>query len=125
MLEHCREQAYVYGDVAWRAALTLLLARTGRLDEARRELVSTEAAVAEEGVTAAWIDVPASLGRARRLLGADSAPASKPRKAARLRALSGAAPPTPAPAPAPPEAPEGGRRTRMARGAWTSWEEPA
>ena len=122
VLEHCREQAYVYGDVAWRAALTLLLARTGRLEEARRELAATEAAVAEEGVAAAWIDVPASLGRARRLLGADSAPAPKPRKAARLRALSGSAPPTPAPAPAPPE---GGRRTRMARGVWTSWEEPA
>lgn len=125
VLEHCREQAYVFGDVAWRAALTLLLARTGRLDEARRELVATEAAAAENGVDAAWIDVPASLGRAKRLLGAAPAPPSRPRKGARLRALSGSAPAPPVPAPVVPEAPESPRRSRSARDSWTSWEEPA
>jgi hypothetical protein len=130
VLEHCREQAYVHGDVAWRAALTLLLAQTGRLDEARRELAATEAAQAENGLGAAWIDIPATLGRARRLLGGlGPAPAPAPSASSRrkggprLKALAGA--PGPAVVTGSHEVPESPPRARRGRDIWTSWEEPA
>lgn len=38
VLDHCRERAYRYGELPWRGALTLQLARLGRHDEAAREL---------------------------------------------------------------------------------------
>jgi hypothetical protein len=41
VLELCRERAYRYDDLAWRGALTLVLARLGRTDEAARELATT------------------------------------------------------------------------------------
>lgn len=38
LLDECRQRAYCRGDLQWRAALSLACARTGRTDEAAREL---------------------------------------------------------------------------------------
>jgi hypothetical protein len=43
LLDHCRERAYRFNDLAWRGALTVLLARLGRADEAAREFDSAVA----------------------------------------------------------------------------------
>lgn len=69
LLDECRRRAYTYGELRWRGALTLLLARLGRRDEAVREL---EATVTEcEGLPrdAGWLDIVTKLAEAASLLG--------------------------------------------------------
>ena len=69
LLDECRERAYTHGDVRWRAALTLLLARLGRTDEARRELDATVAdadALPHDGT---WLEIVTDLADAATILG--------------------------------------------------------
>lgn len=49
LLDHCRERAYRYDDLEWRAPLTLALARLGRNDEARRDFDVTLGALRRTG----------------------------------------------------------------------------
>jgi len=64
LLDHCRELAYRYNDLGWRGALTLQLARLGRLDEAAREFDAVAA-----HVKSLPLDVLTSLAEAAFLLG--------------------------------------------------------
>lgn len=70
LLDQCREQAYWHDDLSWRGALTLLLARLGKADEAARELDVTlgrgRAATPAAGV---WLDVTTDLVEAAAVLG--------------------------------------------------------
>lgn len=138
LLEHCREQAYCHDDLQWRAALTVLLARLGRSEEARRELHLTEARSRDAiHPPRGWIDVPASLARASTLL-AGARPAQTPepapvradeRAVARLRARAAAgrtAAERHSAKPAVSEAPDMARqpsRREARRSGWSSWEE--
>jgi hypothetical protein len=79
LLDHCRERAYRHDDLQWRAALTLLLARTGRLVEARVEYEATSSRFRTIGnPPMSWIDVGRTLSEAEAILaGGDSSSPSR------------------------------------------------
>ncbi|MFN2606756.1 MAG: hypothetical protein ABR511_02485 [Acidimicrobiales bacterium] len=79
VLDHCRQRAWVHGDLAWRGRLALLLARLGRTDEAGREVEACAAAclaVAPAGRDRAWLDATTDVAEAAAALGA-TAPAGR------------------------------------------------
>lgn len=76
LLDQCRAQAYWHDDVAWRGALTLLLARLGRDEEAARELdLTLERLLTAKVAMAVRLDVTTDLAEAAAVLG-DAARAS-------------------------------------------------
>ena len=84
-LDHCREKAYRHDDPSWRGALTLLLARMGRTEEAGRELdFCTSRCLGGSLRDRVWTDIATNLAESAALLG-------DPRRAALVqRALLGA-----------------------------------
>lgn len=68
LLDRCRERAYCHDQLPWRAALTLLLARMGRFDEACREFEATTSRHREAGL-ALSLDAGTHLAEAAWLLG--------------------------------------------------------
>lgn len=73
LLDHCRARAYWFDELAWRGALTLLLARVGKRDEAAREFDLTTSRVRASGPlglgTDACLDVTTDLAEAAAVLG--------------------------------------------------------
>ena len=77
LLDHSRERAYRDGDTAWTGAIALLLARSGRADEARaafdaasRALETGPGGAPERGAgRGAWLDLATDLAEAAALLG--------------------------------------------------------
>ena len=81
LLEQCRARAYWFDEIPWRAALTLLLARLGKVDEAAREFDLTLARGRAAGVPAdTWRAVVTDLADAAAVLG-DSQRASVAQRA--------------------------------------------
>lgn len=66
LLDRCRERAYCYDELPWRAALTVLVARMGRFDEARREF---DATVSRQDASQLSLDSGTHLAEAAWLLG--------------------------------------------------------
>lgn len=69
VLDHCRERAYRFGELPWRGALTLHLARLGRHDEAARELQTTLAGLDSCHDDQVRLDIVTTLIEAAYLLG--------------------------------------------------------
>jgi tetratricopeptide (TPR) repeat protein len=69
VLDHCRERAYRYGDVPWRARLTLLLAHMGRADEAGHDLEATLEHIDGAPHDRAWLDIVTNLAQAAAMVG--------------------------------------------------------
>jgi tetratricopeptide (TPR) repeat protein len=77
LLDYCRERAYRDDDTTWMGAISLLLARSGRVDEARaafdaagRVLETAPGSAPERsGSTPAWLDLATDLAEAAALLG--------------------------------------------------------
>jgi tetratricopeptide (TPR) repeat protein len=69
VLDYCRERAYRYDDLSWRGRLTLLLARLGRLDEARREIETAFEMLGRIPQDHVWLDVATDLAETAALLG--------------------------------------------------------
>ena len=69
LLDQCRSRAYTHDELAWRAALTLLLADLGRRDEAVRELDASTAECEALPRDATWVDMVTDLAEAAFLLG--------------------------------------------------------
>ncbi|MGH9224069.1 MAG: hypothetical protein ACRD2W_09885 [Acidimicrobiales bacterium] len=64
LLDHCRERAYRYNDLPWRAALTMQLARMGRTDEATREFDAVAAHLKSLPRNAITLDILTNLAEA-------------------------------------------------------------
>ncbi len=69
VLDHCREQAYRHGETQWWGALTLLLARLGRQEEAGRELSATMGGLASWPDDRNRLDIVTNLIEAAYLMG--------------------------------------------------------
>ena len=77
LLDYCRERAYRDDDTAWMGAISLLLARGGRVDEARaafdaasRALETAPGCVPERSAgSPAWLDLATDLAEVAALLG--------------------------------------------------------
>lgn len=69
LLDQCRTLAYTHGELPWQGALTLLLARLGRWDEARRDLDATAAGCEGLPRDAVWLDLVTNLADAAATMG--------------------------------------------------------
>jgi len=70
LLDQCRARAYWFDEIPWRAALTLLLARLGKTDEAIREFDITLDRGRAAGLPApTWLDIVTDLADAATALG--------------------------------------------------------
>ena len=111
VLDHCRERAYRHDDLEWRAALSLLLARLGKTDEARRELTTTSSKARQSGVRGSWIDIQSTLSQTAAVLDRGGIAPPSPSSSSSVGHHA------PAPSPSPSPAEHDGYRSR-----WTSWE---
>src|SRR5919202_5316992 len=64
LLDYCREGAYRHGELGWRAALALLLAKLGRTAESEVDFDACWEALAARPRAAAWLDMVADLAEA-------------------------------------------------------------
>ncbi|HEV2760105.1 MAG TPA: hypothetical protein VGV86_11110 [Acidimicrobiales bacterium] len=69
VLDHCRERAYRFDDLPWWGNLTLLLAATGKHEEARRAFDATQELVLRAATDACLLDVVTNLVEAAALMG--------------------------------------------------------
>ena len=69
VLDHCRDRAYRFDDLPWSGNLTLLLAATGKEDEARRAFDATQDLVARASTDGGLLDVVTNLVEAAALMG--------------------------------------------------------
>lgn len=69
VLDHCRERAYRFDELAWYGALSVLLADMGKQDEALRAFDSAVHHLDTATSDRAWLDVATNLAEAAALLG--------------------------------------------------------
>ncbi len=69
VLDHCRDRAYRFDDLPWWGNLTLLLAATGKDDEAGRAFDATQDLVARAPSDTCLLDVVTNLVEAAALMG--------------------------------------------------------
>jgi hypothetical protein len=69
LLDYCRERAYGDGDTAWMGAISLLLARAGRVDEARAAFDAATRALDVDPGSDAWLDLVTDLAEAAAMMG--------------------------------------------------------
>lgn len=69
VLDHCRDRAYRFDDLAWWGNLTLLLAATDKQDEAWRAFDATQDLVARASTDTYLLDVVTNLVEAAALMG--------------------------------------------------------
>ena len=69
VLDHCRDRAYRFDDLPWWGNLALLLAATGKQDEARRAFDAAEDLVARVATDTCLLDVVTNLVEAAALMG--------------------------------------------------------
>ncbi|HEX2192161.1 MAG TPA: hypothetical protein VHH09_03130 [Acidimicrobiales bacterium] len=68
LLDYCRERAYRDDDPAWMGTISLLLARAGRVDEARAAFDAASRALDTGPGSAAWLDLATDLAETAALL---------------------------------------------------------
>ena len=69
VLDHCRDRAYRFDDLPWWGNLSLLLAASGKHDEARRAFDATQELVVRAATDTCLLDVVTNLVEAAALMG--------------------------------------------------------